>query len=323
MALLLIKSRPSNLTNPAVRALRFASSDGRIQLHKSKGQHILTNPRVLDAIVRRSGVGPSDTVLEIGPGTGNLTLRLLEASRRVVAVEVDRRMVDALSRRAEERGFRDRLEVIHDDFLKTKMPSFDLCISNIPYMISSPLIMKLLFESVRPFKRATLLLQKEFAHRLLAKPGNPGFNRLAVNVKLVAGVEFVMNVSKRDFVPCPKVDSTVVTITPKLETPNVDLEEWRAFTRTCFNTKNKTVGAIFKQKRLLELLRRSEDRDGGGYVESEDGVEMGLFKDRIIGVLKQEGFEERRPSKMGIEELLHLLELFNQVGIFFNERRKI
>ncbi|KAK1313878.1 hypothetical protein QJS10_CPA06g01904 [Acorus calamus] len=226
---------------------------------------------------------PPTRFSEIGPGTGNLTLRLLEASRRVVAVEVDRRMVDALSRRAEERGFRDRLEVIHDDFLKTKMPSFDLCISNIPYMISSPLIMKLLFESVRPFQSATLLLQKEFAHRLLANPGNPGFNRLAVNVKLAADVEFVMNVSKRDFMPCPKVDSAVVTITPKLETPNVDLEEWWAFTRTCFNTKNKTVGAIFKQKRLLELLRRSEGRDSGGYVESEDDVEMGLFKDRIKG----------------------------------------
>lgn len=81
------------------------------RLHKSKGQHILTNPRVLDSIVRRAELKPGDTVLEIGPGTGNLTLKLLEVSRKVVAVEIDGRMVDALRKRVADRGFEDRLTV--------------------------------------------------------------------------------------------------------------------------------------------------------------------------------------------------------------------
>ena len=80
-------------------------------LYKSKGQHILTNPRVLDSIVRKSHIKPTDTVLEIGPGTGNLTLRLLQASRKVVAVEIDKRMVEILHKRVAEKGFEDQFTV--------------------------------------------------------------------------------------------------------------------------------------------------------------------------------------------------------------------
>ncbi|KDO71051.1 hypothetical protein CISIN_1g047897mg, partial [Citrus sinensis] len=231
-----------------------------IFFHKSKGQHILTNQRVLDSIVRKSSINPDDTVLEIGPGTGNLTLKLLEVSKKVHAIEIDERMVEILNRRAADSGFHDRLNVISKDALKTEFPQFDLVVANIPYGISSPLVAKLVY-GTKSFRSATLLLQKEFARRLLASPGDSEFNRLAVNVKLVADVEFVMDVSKRDFLPCPKVDSSVVIIRPKAEIPDVNLDEWRAFTRTCFSKKNKTLGATFKQKKkVIELLRLSKQK---------------------------------------------------------------
>lgn len=86
-------------------------TNGRIYLHKSRGQHILTNPRVLDAIVRKARIRPTDTVLEIGPGTGNLTLKLLETADRVVAVEIDTRMIEILNKRVSECGLGDRLTV--------------------------------------------------------------------------------------------------------------------------------------------------------------------------------------------------------------------
>lgn len=85
--------------------------EGYIRLLKSRGQHILTNPRVLDTIVRKSVIKPNDTVLEIGPGTGNLTLRLLQACEKVIAVEIDKRMVEILRSRAAESGLEDRLTV--------------------------------------------------------------------------------------------------------------------------------------------------------------------------------------------------------------------
>ncbi|XP_039125845.1 ribosomal RNA small subunit methyltransferase, mitochondrial-like [Dioscorea cayenensis subsp. rotundata] len=307
----------------------------RFQLHKSRGQHLLTNPRILDSIVRRANIYPDDTVLEIGPGTGNLTVRLLQYASKVIAVEIDHRMVDSLLGRVSQLGLADRLTVIKENALMTKLPPFDLCVANIPYGISSPLIAKLLFETRPPcFRTATLLLQKEFARRLLAMPGDSDYNRLAVNVGLVANVEFLMDVSKKDFVPSPKVDSTLVKIRPRDEVPVVDLDEWQAFIRTCFSKRNKTLGAIFKQKKkiaeLLERLKKKKEKEeeeeddddddceNGEAEVGGDGLEVGLFKERVIGILKSGGLEEKRPSKLSNEELLHLLQLFNKEGIVFH-----
>ncbi|CAA7056972.1 unnamed protein product [Microthlaspi erraticum] len=308
-------------------------------LCKSKGQHLLTNTRILDAIVQCSDVRPTDTVLEIGPGTGNLTMKLLEAAHSVVAVELDKRMVEILRKRVSEHGFQDKLTIIEKDVLKTDFPEFDLVVANIPYNISSPLVAKLVYGS-NTFRSATLLLQKEFSRRLLANPGDSDFNRLAVNVKLVADVKLVMDVSKREFVPPPQVDSSVVIIRPKEVKPDVHVQEWLAFTRTCFGNKNKTLGSIFRQKKkVLELLGFSARRNGskvastnktcGGHFDSdveedEDNflcldTDASMFKERVIGILSSNGFEDKRPSKLSHAEFLHLLSLFNQAGIFFHD----
>ncbi|KAH0461489.1 hypothetical protein IEQ34_009064 [Dendrobium chrysotoxum] len=320
----------------------------RFHLLKSRGQHLLTNPRVLDSIIRRAKVLPTDTVLEIGPGTGNLTVRLLELARKVIAVEIDERMVDTLQNRVAKLGLEDKLVVITGNVLKMELPYFDLCVSNIPYGISSPLIAKIFLRSYKScFRSAILLLQKEFACRLLAKPGESDFNRLALNVRLVASVDFLMNVSKKDFVPCPKVDSSLVQIQPKPNIPDINLDEWLGFTRTCFSKRNRTLSAIFKQKKkIIDLYENSqsniknrkptenEDRVGDydldGNNDSDDGsassLELGLqnstevlrFKEKIVRILKDGGFGEKRPSKLSNEEFLCLLQLFNKEGVFFH-----
>lgn len=204
--------------------------------------------------------------------------------------------------------------------MKVLFPRFDLVVANIPYQISSPLVIKLVY-GPRPFRSATLLLQKEFARRLLANPGDSEFSRLSVNVKLLADVELVMNVSKRDFLPSPKVDSSVVIIRPKPQVPNVDLREWRAFTSNCFNNRYKTLGSIFKNKRkVFELLKISNENDKASSHKGDDAEDEGgftSFKEKIIGVLRTGEFEDKRPAKLSIEELLHLLSLFNQAGIYF------
>ncbi|XP_055806497.1 ribosomal RNA small subunit methyltransferase, mitochondrial isoform X1 [Solanum dulcamara] len=278
-------------------------------------------------------------------GTGNLTLKLLEVAEKVIAIEIDKRMIEILHKRVSERGLQDRLTVICQDALKTEFPRFDLMVANIPYGISSPLVAKLVYGK-NSYRSGTLLLQKEFARRLLANPGDSEFNRLAVNVKLVADVEFVMNVSKKDFLPCPKVDSSVVKIHPKTEIPEVDYEEWCAFTRTCFTKKNKTLGAIFKQKRMLmELMKLqetkgdeenntlyndyhvndSEDEDGLSNEDnvnfsSDVGKNLNMFREIINDILRAGGFEDKRPSKLSHVELLDLLSLFNRARIHFHSQ---
>ncbi|GFP93643.1 probable dimethyladenosine transferase [Phtheirospermum japonicum] len=268
--------------------------EGKVRLFKSRGQHLLTNPRVLDSIVRASNIKPDDTVLEIGPGTGNLTLKLLEAAKNVVAIEIDGRMVEALRKRAAGRGFEDRLNIVNGDALRTEFPKFNLVVANIPYGISSPLLAKLVYgANENPFRSATLLLQKEFARRLLAKPGDSEFNRLAVNVKIY----------------------------PKSEIPDVDLNEWWAFTRTCFSKKNKTLGATLKQKRkLMELMKLSkfERLSENGNFESDNGISV--LKGKIVSTLESGGFLDKRPSKLSNDELLRLLSLFNEAGIYFHDQ---
>ncbi|GFR39705.1 hypothetical protein Agub_g184 [Astrephomene gubernaculifera] len=224
-----------------------------LEFHKSKGQHILRNPLVVQAIVDKAGVKSTDVVLEIGPGTGNLTVKLLEKAKKVIAIELDPRMVLELQRRVQGTPYANNLQIIHGDFMRVDLPYFDLCVANIPYNISSPLTFKLLAH--RPaFRAAVIMYQHEFAMRLVAKPGEQLYSRLAVNTQLLARVSHLLKVGKNNFRPPPKVDSSVVRIEPRHPPPPVNFLEWDGLVRLCFSRKNKTLGAIFRQANTLQAL---------------------------------------------------------------------
>lgn len=99
------------------------------------GQHILKNPGVAEAIVQKANLKPSDIVLEVGPGTGNLTVRILEKAKKVIAVELDPRMAAEVTKRVQGKPEQKRLEVLLGDVIKTELPPFDVCISNTPYQV--------------------------------------------------------------------------------------------------------------------------------------------------------------------------------------------
>ncbi|KAL3892746.1 MAG: hypothetical protein SGPRY_014827 [Prymnesium sp.] len=227
-----------------------------VHLHHSLGQHLLKNPLVTQAMIEKAAIKSTDTVLEIGPGTGNLTLKLLEAAKKVVAVEHDPRMVVELQKRLHATPLGPKLQLIHSDVMKLELPFFNLCVANIPYQISSPLVFKLLSHPSR-FRCAILMVQREFAQRLCAKPGDELYCRLSINTQLLAKVDHLMKVSKNSFRPPPKVDSSVVRIEPRNPPPPVNFIEWDGLVRLCFNRKNKTLGAIFRSKALLKLLEEN------------------------------------------------------------------
>lgn len=240
------KNLPQNNTN----------TNPGIEFLKSRGQHILKNPTVVNAIVEKAGIKPTDVVLEIGPGTGNLTLRLLERARAVVAVEVDPRMVLELRRRVAGTPHESKLTVLQGDVMRTQLPFFDLCVANIPYQISSPLTFKLL--SHRPaFRAAVIMYQHEFAMRLVARPGDSLYCRLAANVQLLSRVNHLLKVGANNFRPPPKVDSSVVRIEPRRPPPPVHFGEWDGLLRLAFGRKNRTLGALFKQSAALGLLEHN------------------------------------------------------------------
>ncbi|KAL5095783.1 hypothetical protein RYX36_000110, partial [Vicia faba] len=159
---------------------------GGISFHKCKGQHILKNPLLVDSIVHKSGIKTTDVVLEIGPGTGNLTKKLLDAGKKVIAVEIDSRMVLELHKRFQGVPS-SRHTVIQGDVLKNELPYFDICVANIPYQISSPLTFKLL-KHQPSFRCAIIMYQREFSMRLVALPGDKLYCRLTVNTQLHARI---------------------------------------------------------------------------------------------------------------------------------------
>jgi 18S rRNA (adenine1779-N6/adenine1780-N6)-dimethyltransferase len=99
------------------------------------GQHILKNPGLAEAIVNKANLKPTDVVLEVGPGTGNLTVRILEKAKKVIAVELDPRMAAEVTKRVQSKPEQKRLEVLLGDVIKTELPPFDVCISNTPYQV--------------------------------------------------------------------------------------------------------------------------------------------------------------------------------------------
>jgi 18S rRNA (adenine1779-N6/adenine1780-N6)-dimethyltransferase len=227
-----------------------------IVFNKDFGQHILKNPLVITSMIEKSAIRPTDVVLEIGPGTGNMTVKILEKAKKVIACEIDPRMVAELQKRVQGTPMQSKLQILIGDFLKNPdLPFFDLCIANVPYQISSPLVFKLLLH--RQFRCAVLMFQREFAHRLVAKPGDKLYCRLSINTQLLARVDLLMKVGKNNFKPPPKVESSVVRIEPKNPPPPINFTEWDGLTRIAFLRKNKTLAAAFKQTTVLTALEQN------------------------------------------------------------------
>ncbi|KAK4104478.1 rRNA adenine dimethylase [Parathielavia hyrcaniae] len=226
---------------------------------KDFGQHILKNPGISDTIVDKAYLKPTDVVVEVGPGTGNITVRALEKAKKVIAIELDPRMGAEVTKRVQGTPLAKKLEVILGDVIKMPaMPPCDALISNTPYQISSPLIFKML-AMPNPPRIAVLMFQREFAKRLVARPGDSLYSRLSVNVNFWATCKHIMKVGKQNFKPPPKVESDVVRIEPLLGSarPNVAFEEFDGLLRIAFNRKNKTLRAAFSIKEVLAMCERN------------------------------------------------------------------
>lgn len=219
-------------------------SNAIFKMNTDIGQHVLKNPGVAQAIVDKADLKQSDVVLEVGPGSGNLTVKILEKAKKCIAVELDPRMAAEVTKRVQGTPMAKKLDVVLGDFMKTDLPYFDVCISNTPYQISSPLTFKLLACSPSP-RVCILMFQREFALRLFAKAGDKLYSRLSVNAQMWAKIDHIMKVGKNNFKPPPQVESSVIRMVPKNPRPNISYEEWDGLLRICFVRKNKTLRANF------------------------------------------------------------------------------
>lgn len=238
--------------NPAatVKEVRAALSEYGLHPHKKWGQNFLVDKNVLKKIVDGCEIDSDAYVLEIGPGLGALTRELAGRCRGVLAVEVDRQLQQVL-----ERSFEDMpgvhfifADVLSLDLEREIWRAFDLkalspysVCANIPYNITSPILFKLL-EECTGLKSATLMMQKEVADRITARPGGKNYGLLTLTTAYYAQVRTVTQVSRNCFYPKPEVDSSVIQITPHLIKPvQADEKRLKEFLKAAFQKRRKTI----------------------------------------------------------------------------------
>jgi 16S rRNA (adenine1518-N6/adenine1519-N6)-dimethyltransferase len=235
-----------------------------VKTRKQFGQHWLKSEKALAKIVATANLQPTDRVLEIGPGTGILTMQMLPQAESVVAVEIDRDLCVLLAKKL---GTVPNFLLLQGDYLSLDVnallaPPFtppNKVVANIPYNITGPILEKLLgtiaAPNLQPVEAIVLLMQKEVALRVCAKAGNPNFGALSVRVQYLADTEFVFDVPAKSFQPPPKVDSAVVRLTPRpIAHPAQDPKHLATILKMGFATRRKMLRNNLKSVIPTETL---------------------------------------------------------------------
>lgn len=252
---------------------------------KSLGQNFLIDGNIIDRIIERADIKERDGIIEIGPGIGTLTQKLCEKAGRVVAIELDDNLLPILE---ETLGAYNNVEVIHGDVLKVDLKQIIeeklalekvKVVANLPYYITTPIIMKLLEENLS-IDKIVVMVQKEVAFRMKAAPGSKDYGALSVAVQYYSKPEIIVDVPKNVFMPRPNVDSAVIMLDVYKE-PVIKVKDEKMF----FNVVKAAFGK--RRKTLLNALSSSID----------------LKKERIEEILKECGVDPmRRGETLTIRE---------------------
>lgn len=247
-----------------------------IKFQKRFGQNFLIDTHVLDKIINAAGVSDKDFVLEIGPGIGTLTQYLCENAREVIAVEIDNSFMPVL---AETLSEYDNVTVLNKDILEIDIKKLSeernggnaiKVVANLPYYITTPVIMDIL-ESHVPLESITVMVQKEVAQRMQAKPGTKDYGALSLAVQYYSDAEIVANVPANCFMPRPGVGSAVIRL--------------RCHNKPCVNVDNEKfmfgiIRASFNQRRKTLQNGLANDR------------RLGVSKEQVAAALRQMGLKE-------------------------------
>ena len=235
-----------------------------IRAQKKYGQNFLTDEGVLRGIVAAAEITKEDTVLEIGPGLGTLTRYLAEAAGRVIAVEIDDRLIPVLSDRLKND---ENLTLIHGDIMETDLPTLlseftgedqrrIRVVANLPYYITTPILLKL-FETPELFQSITVMVQKEVAERLQAAPGTKDYGAITLAVQYYTKPKIKIEVPREAFIPPPGVDSAVIHLEFHNEPPVITEDPKKMFriVRAAFNQRRKTLANGLKNAQELHATK--------------------------------------------------------------------
>lgn len=270
-----------------------------IQLTKSLGQNFLTDFNVVKKIVNTADVGQEDVVIEVGPGIGTMTLELAKKAKKVIAIEIDKRLIPALEDNLS--GF-SNVQIINMDIMKADINAITSeydssnikVVANLPYYITTPIIMKFLEEDTKA-DMMVFMIQKEVARRIVAEPGTKDYGALSVAVQYYSKPEKAFDVPPHCFIPQPDVDSAVIKLIINKEPPVKLLDKGMFF---------KTVKCSFAQRRktLINALYNT-----GGLNKS---------KEEIKEILKSMGVDENtRGEMLSIQQFAMLSNLLYESSL--------
>ena len=236
-----------------------------IKMSKKLGQNFLIKRGIVDEIVHAAELTVGEPVLEVGPGIGTLTQGLAQSGADVTAIELDRRLLEVLDTTL---ASYDNVRIIHGDVLKLDVPMIMnykpfKVVANLPYYITTPIIMSLL-ESKLPIERLVVMVQKEVALRMIAKPGTKDYGALSVAVQYYTEPDIVLDVPPKSFLPAPAVTSSVIRCVLR-DKPPVDVIDEKLFFRVVkagFAQRRKTFSNTMKttgltRDRIEELLAKA------------------------------------------------------------------
>ena len=272
-----------------------------IRTKKSFGQNFLTDLNVLKNIVEAADITANDNVIEIGPGIGALTEQLAQAAGEVLALEIDQDLIPVLK---EVLSPYDNVKVINQDVLQANLPELIKkefkdpsrpikVVANLPYYITSPILMNLL---ASPVEWATIcvMMQKEVAQRLTAKPGTKQYGALTLAIEYQMQAKIAFDVSRKVFVPSPNVDSAIVVLTPRtnpLPVQPFDKQKLFGFIRGCF---------AHRRKSLWNNLQSVIGKDPA-------------VKEKMTAILTQLDISPQiRPEKLTLEQFIELANALHQ-----------
>ncbi|MHB1492298.1 MAG: 16S rRNA (adenine(1518)-N(6)/adenine(1519)-N(6))-dimethyltransferase RsmA [Thermoplasmataceae archaeon] len=224
---------------------------------KKYGQVFLKNSGIATFEANLLGGIQGSKVLEIGPGEGMLTRKLLDAGFNVTAIEPDHRYVEYMQGNFTDEIREGRLQIIKADFLKTEIKPTDYIAGNVPYQISSPIVEKLRKLS---FQKAVIMVQEEFGQRMCAKSGMDGYSKLSLMTSLCFDCKLERKVSRKNFVPVPNVDSAIISMVPKPWDYGINYEIVDEIARKLFSQRRKKISSVlgikiveYSEKRVEEL----------------------------------------------------------------------
>lgn len=282
------------LTSPST--IKYIMDKYNFHFSKSLGQNFLIDEQIIDRICDGAEIGPDDDILEIGPGIGVMTQAMAERARKVVTIEIDRALIPVLKETLAEY---DNVEVIHADVLDVDLKALiaekfegrkPKVVANLPYYITTPIIMMFLEEQI-PVSDIVVMIQKEVADRMAAKPSTKAYGSLSVAAQYYSDPSIIAKVPRTVFMPQPNVDSIVIRMVIRDEPP-VALDNPALFF--------KMVKAAFGQRR--KTLHNA--LNAGGF---------GNSKDQTAEFLRNSGIDpQRRGETLTIEEFATLANYINE-----------